>query len=158
MKKKLVSYIIVLALIFTSVLAFSPAAYADYSGDTSVARLMPGTYTFTDSITISTPISQPFPPGRAKFDVVISGMYDFQGDNVMTIDSAECYFTSGVNVSSCDMHVKTWTTAADRGYVFWRLEGTITFEWTSPVTGTQYSSAFYYTPDNSFRVYDYANR
>lgn len=147
--KKGLSVMLAVCLCFACLLVASPAAYAQD------ARAMPVPFTFTDRVVLTPNLQDSFPLGTAEFDVTITGLYDAQGDHVYSIQSATCVYRGGINCTENDMEVSTWTTSTDRGYVFWELVGTLTFSWTSPVTGVQYESVFYHGPDQSFRAYDY---
>lgn len=150
--KKAISLILSVALCFAFSITGAFAVHADAYDNVSVARIMPIPYTYTKHVSLS-PTS--FPPGTAEFDVTITGMYDAQGDNVISIDSTTANYRGGINCTGHDVHVTTWTMAETPGVVYWKLEGDITFSWTSPTTGIQYETAYLTSPTYVFRPSNY---
>lgn len=130
------------------------AALAAETEVASPARLIEVEYTYTDSIILNNDFFD-WPVGYAKFDITIKGVYDEQGGNVISIDSATCRYRGGVNCEDHNMEVVTWTSSADRGVVYWRLEGDLTLSWTSPTTGLEYETVYIESDDYSFDAYDY---
>ena len=115
-------------------------------------RIMPVPFSFSDSVTLSPGV---FPPGRANFYVTISGVYDINRDNVLEINNKTSSYTGGINCHDRDVEVVVWRASSESNIVYWKLEGTITFSWTSPVSGMQYERAFLSSPTYSFNADDY---
>lgn len=148
MKRKVA---LILAIVFCFISATSVASAA---GGSPVARLMPANYSYTEDLYI-TQRTNTFPPGYGHFTVTIEGIYDLQGDNVITIDSESFNYLGGVNCVDYDLTVETWIRADSRGVVFWKLSGTVTFGWTSPITGMQYETVTLGSDEYSFKALDY---
>lgn len=148
--RKSLSIMLAISLCFMCVCVISPAAYAQD------ARAMPVPFTFTDEIRLTAAnFGDSFPPGWADYDVVITGQYDAQGDHVYSIQSVTCRYKGGLNCSDRDLEIVAWTTATERGYVFWRFEGSITFSWTDPITNNQIERVLWDSETFSFRAYEY---
>lgn len=145
--KRFVSLIFVLTL--TLVLVIQPVAA------TQLSRSMPVPFTYTYDSYKTYPILGESPPGWAKFDITISGTLDVQRDYIV-LASSTCVYRGGLNCTEHDMEIVTWTSQSNPGYVFWKLQGTLAFQWTSPVSGMQYESVYVETPTQSFRAIDYA--
>lgn len=143
----------VLLVVVVSLSCFSVAVSAtEIDSHEAGARLMPAAYKFTDSITLT---PDKFPPGTANFDVVISGQYDLQGDNVISIDVKQCTYRGGINCTEHNMSVTAYKSTGTNGYILWKLTGTLTFSWESPVTGHNYETVYLESPLYSFYVSDY---
>lgn len=146
-----------LALILATILVFSTGTIAvsaaEIEGDASVLSLMPVNFSYSDSVRLTSGNS--FPPGWANFDVTITGVYDINRDNVMSINTTSSIYRGGLNCHEHDVEVVTWKNASEPNIVYWRLEGTITFAWTSPVSGMQYETVFLRSSTYSFDAGDY---
>ena len=143
---------IVLAMFLVLSIGSITVSAAELEGDASVMNFMPVDYTYTDSVRLASGTS--FPPGWANFDVTISGVYDVNRDTVVSIDTASSVYRGGVNCHEHDVEVVAWKNASEPNIVYWRLEGTITFSWTSPVTGIQYETVFLRSSTYSFDAGD----
>jgi len=148
MKRKVALF---LAIVFCFI---SVTSVASAAGEGPVARLMPANYSYTEDIYINQRTNT-FPPGYGHFTVTIEGVYDLQGDNVISIDSESFNYLGGVNCVDYDLTIETWTRADSKGVVFWKLSGSVTFGWTSPVTGMQYETVTLGSNEYSFRAQDY---
>lgn len=143
--RKLFVWMIVFAVVLSCL--FVPASATETGVTKPGARLMPMDFIFTDSIRVA---SDEFPPGYANFDVKISGKYDIQGENVISIDVKQCWYRGGINCTEQEMTVVAYPSSGTNGYIMWRLEGSITFSWESPVSGMQYETVYYQSPLYTF--------
>lgn len=142
--KKVVSFILVFVLAI-NICGFPAAAVEP--------RIMPLAFDFTDSIQLATGVE--FPPGYANYDIHITGVYDAEAGQIISIDTKTCAYRGGVNVSVHDMVIDAWQQADSRGVVYYKLTGTLSFEWTSPISGMKYEKVFLESPVYSFRANDY---
>lgn len=142
-----------LSLLMVLFIILSFTVLSASASETSTARLMPMPYTYTSTIKIDS--GWDFPPGWANFDVRITGLYDAQGGNVISIDTKTCRYTGGVNCVDHDVYVETWTEANRKGLVYWRLSGELTISWTSPVSGMQYENVYFESDSHCFYAEDY---
>lgn len=150
MKRTLALMLAIILVISTGTIVVSAA---EVEGNASVMNFMPVNFTYSDSVRLTSGNS--FPPGTANFDVTITGVYDVNRDNVVSINSTSSIYRGGVNCHEHDVEVVTWKNTNEPNIVYWRLEGTITFSWTSPVTGVQYETVFLRSSTYSFDAGDY---
>lgn len=148
--RKMIAVLLAFVLSFSCL--FVSASATEISSPGVNARLMPAAFRFTDSITL---YSDDFPPGSADFDVVISGQYDLQGDNVISIDVKNCTYRGGVNCSEHDMTVTAYKSTGTNGYILWKLTGTLTFSWQDPQLGFTYEKVYLESPLYAFYGLDY---
>lgn len=149
--RKIVCFIVIISLCLG---CFSFSVSAESNGNVnSNVRLMPANFVFTDSISLGS--GNEFPPGYANFDVRISGKYDLQGNNIISIDVKNCTYRGGVNCEEHDLSVTAYMSPSDNGVVLWKLTGSLVFSWTSPVTGVQYETVRIDSPLYSFNGLDY---
>lgn len=111
---------------------------------------MPVTYTFEGVGAVYSEVV----PGSAYFDVTITGLVDVQSGHYVTVTSATCRFTDGVNCTGYDMDVETRTDTTS-GRVYWKLVGTTVFSWTNPKTGNSKTSVRYESDEYFFDAQDY---
>jgi len=129
--------IILVAAVSLSVLAM-PASALNMMDQESILRIMPVGFLYTKTITLSP--NSAFPPGCANFEVSITGTYDINRDIVIQISSSSCSYRGGINCTGHDIHVVAWRSTTSPNVVCWKLTGTITISWTSPITGMQYET------------------
>lgn len=147
--KRFFSYLFAIALCITSLLTVSTATSAQ-----AAARIMPVPFSFSDTVNLTNQFGD-WPLGFAEFSVEINGTVDAQGGNVMSIDSTSHFYSGSVNCTEHDLEIEAWASPTERGVVLWRLAGTVTFTWTSPVTGLQYEKSYDGSPTFSFNANDY---
>ena len=140
--------ILAFLLILCLSLSIQPIAAAQ------ISRSMPVPFEFSDDSILLTPQIGDFPPGYAIFSATISGTFDVQRDYA-TVSSASCYYRKGANCTEHGVEVVTWTSTSDPRIIYWKLSGTLAFEWTSPVTGIQYDVFYVESPTYSFNAQDY---
>lgn len=147
--KKILSFVLALLLCSTCLLISVSAKELD--SDASVERLMPATFTYTTSTAIYSWVK---PIGHANFDVTISGVYDLQGDNIISITSKSCTYTGGADCTVHDMVVQAYETPGNSGHITWYLSGTVYFSWTDPKTGHFYERTISQSPVYDFYALD----
>ena len=147
----------VLTLILAFLFAFSASIIVvsaeEPDDDVSLMSLMPVNFSYSDFVILGSGFS--FPAGLAYFDVTITGVYDINRDNVMSINTGSSVYRGGMNCHEHDVIVVTWKNVDQPNIVYWRLEGTITFSWTSPASGVQYETVFLTSGTYSFDAGDY---
>lgn len=151
--KKIFSYICAFSFCLVSIFTVPTVAYAQ-SSDNASPRLMPIQFSYEDTITVY-PQAGDWPPGSATFNIEITGTYDAQGNNVISIDSASFFYTGSINCTEHDVEIVARPSPTERGVVLWELDGPITFTWTSPVTGIQWEKSYNGSPTYSFNAADY---
>lgn len=123
------------------------------NAEASERSLMPVNFSYSKSISVYT--DWDFPPGQANFDVTITGVYDVDHENVMSINTKNYSYRGGVNCYDHDMELVVWKDSSDASVVHWQLKGNLSFQWTSPVTGIQYETVYLASPVYSFDAWDY---
>lgn len=149
--KRFFAFVLALLLCSTCLL-FSVSAEEDNSV-ASVERLMPATFVYTAFATLSTGIS--IPPGLADFEIMISGVYDLQGDSIISINVKNSTYRGGINCTGHDMVLQAYETPGSRGHITWKLTGNLTFSWTDPVFGLTFETVYLESPLHSFYALNY---
>ena len=148
MKKIKRILLLVISLILCLSLSIQPIAAVQ------ITRSMPVPFEMTHEKLKLYPQVGDFPPGVARFDVTISGTFDVQRDYA-TVSSTSCFYRGGINCTEHDVEVVTWTSSSDPKVIYWKLQGTLAYQWTSPVTGMQYESVNTQSETMSFNAQDY---
>ena len=142
---------LVLAVVMVVMTGTTTVSAAESAG---AARLMPTNYYIIEDYFIDSPEGE-LPLGFIKFQMYVNGIYDLQGDNVISIDQESFTYVSGMNCESWDLEFNVFTSPSKPGYIWVQPEGVVEFGWTDPTTNIYFNCAVTSFVPSLFKVLDY---